>query len=127
MNDVLALLARIGLSLGFILLGWGKIGAYAGTQQYMESSGVPGALLPLVIALEIGGGVAILLGAFTRWVSFALAVFTILAAALFHLPHFSDPAQAINVWKNVAMAGGFCALAALGAGAYSVDRKIHRI
>lgn len=123
MNDWLALLGRLGLSLAFIILGWGKIAAYVGTQQYMESAGVPGALLPFVIIIELGGGVAILLGLFTRWTALALAVFSVLAAVFFHLPHFSDAAQALNVWKNIAMAGGFCVLAAHGAGAYSIDAR----
>ena len=126
MNDGLVALGRLGLSLIFIIAGWGKIAAYAGTQQYMESAGVPGLLLPLVIAIELGGGIAILLGAFTRWVALAMAVFSIVAAVLFHLPHFSDPDQAIHFWKNVAMAGGFCVLAAHGAGAYSIDAKRRR-
>ena len=58
MNAPLALLGRIGLSLIFIISGWGKIAGYVATQQYMEAMGVPGALLPLVIALELGGGLA---------------------------------------------------------------------
>jgi putative oxidoreductase len=123
MNDLLVLFGRVGLSLLFIVSGWGKIAAYAGTQQYMESAGVPGALLPLVIAIELGGGIAILVGAFTRWIALALAGFSVVSAALFHLPHFSDPMQAINFWKNLAMAGGFLVLAAHGAGSYSVDAK----
>ena len=124
MNDWLVLLGRLGLSWIFIDSGWGKIAAFAGTQQYMESAGVPGILLPLVIAIELGGGLAILLGLFTRWVALALAVFSIVAAILFHLPHFADQMQAINVWKNIAMAGGFCVLAAHGAGRYSVDARM---
>src|SRR3546814_18598671 len=53
------LVGRILIAALFVIAGWGKIGGYAGTQQYMESMGVPGALLPLVIALELGGGIAI--------------------------------------------------------------------
>ena len=126
MNDWLVVLGRVGLSWIFLSSGWGKIAAYAGTQQYMESAGVPGILLPVVIALEIGGGLAILLGFFTRPVALALAVFSIVSAILFHLPHFADQMQAINVWKNLAMAGGFCVLAAHGAGRYSIDAKRSR-
>jgi putative oxidoreductase len=126
MNDWLVLLGRLGLSWIFIDSGWGKIAAFAGTQQYMESAGVPGILLPLVIAIELGGGLAILLGLFTRWVALALAVFTIVAAILFHVPHMADQMQAINVWKNLAIAGGFCVLAAHGAGRYSVDARMGR-
>jgi putative oxidoreductase len=120
MNASLALFGRIGLSLIFIISGWGKIAAYAGTQQYMESAGLPGALLPLVIALELGGGLAILTGAFTRWIALAMAAFSLVSAVVFHA-HFDDAAQAINFWKNMAMAGGFLTLAAHGAGRLSLD------
>ena len=117
MNSTLSLLGRFGLSLIFILSGWGKLAAFAGTQQYMEAAGVPGALLPLVIALEFGGGLAIAAGAFTRWIALAIAAFAVLSAALFH----GAPAEAIAFWKNIAIAGGFLSLAAHGAGAWSLD------
>lgn len=120
MNASLALFGRVGLSLIFIISGWGKIAGYAATQQYMEAKGLPGALLPLVIALELGGGLAILTGAFTRWIALALAAFSLASAALFHAD-FGDVAQATNFWKNAAMAGGFLMLAAHGAGALSLD------
>ncbi len=125
MNASLALFGRIGLSLIFLISGWGKIAAYAGTQQYMESAGLPGALLPLVIALELGGGLAILSGVFTRWIALALAAFALASAALFHA-NLDDAAQAINFWKNVAMAGGFLMLAAYGAGTLSLDHLWHK-
>src|SRR3546814_19579257 len=86
----------------------------------MEAMGVPGALLPAVIALELGGGLAILAGAYTRRVALAIAAFSIASAALFHAA-FGDPAQAVSFWKNVAMAGGFLVLAANGEGSLSVD------
>lgn len=120
MNATLSLLGRLGLSLIFIISGWGKLAGYAATQQYMESTGVPGALLPLVIALELGGGLAILAGAFTRWIAIAIALFSIVSAVIFHAD-FADPMQAISFWKNVAMAGGFFVLAANGAGNLSLD------
>jgi putative oxidoreductase len=120
MNASLTLLGRFGLALIFIISGWGKITGYAGTQQYMEGMGVPGAVLPLVILLELGGGLAIASGLFTRWVALGMAAFSVATAAVFHA-NFADPAQAINFWKNVSMAGGFLVLAAHGAGAYSID------
>lgn len=120
MNNLYALLGRAGLSAIFILSGIGKIAGYAGTQQYMESAGVPGGLLPLVILLEVGGGLAILAGAGIRWVAPLLALFTIAAAVLFH-SHLADQVQFINFMKNIAIAGGFLLLAAQGAGAWSVD------
>lgn len=120
MNALLSLLGRAGLSLIFIIAGWGKIAGYAGTQQYMESMGVPGALLPLVIVLELGGGLAILGGVFTRWIAIALAGFSIVSAVIFHA-QLADPMQAIMFWKNVAIAGGFLLLAVHGPGPLSLE------
>ena len=60
LEDVGVLVARILMPILFITAGWGKITGYAGTQQYMEAMGVPGFMLPLVILLEFGGGLAIL-------------------------------------------------------------------
>lgn len=91
----------------------------------MDSVGVPGALLPLVIALELGGGLALLAGVFTRWTSLALAGFSVVSALIFHA-NFADPIQSILFWKNVAMAGGFLVLAANGPGALSLDARLPR-
>lgn len=125
MNALLSLLGRVGLSLIFIVSGWGKIAGYAATQGYMESMGVPGVLLPLVIALELGGGLAILTGVFTRWTALALAAFSIASALVFHA-NFADPMQAINFWKNVAIAGGFLTLAANGPGPLNLQSRVLR-
>ncbi|NUR22789.1 DoxX family protein [Frateuria sp.] len=125
MNALLSLLGRVGLSLIFIVSGWGKIAGYAATQGYMESMGVPGVLLPLVIALELGGGLAILTGVFTRWTALALAAFSIASALVFHA-NFADPMQAINFWKNVAIAGGFLTLAANGPGLLNLQSRVLR-
>lgn len=113
---------RFLLALIFIVAGYGKIGGYEGTAGYMEAMGVPGALLPLVIVTELGGGIAILLGLFTRPVAIALAGFSILSAWLFHNP--ADAAQQIMFMKNLALGGGFLVLAAHGAGAWSLDAKL---
>lgn len=125
MDKTLSLFGRIGLSLIFIISGFGKIAGYAGTQGYMEAMGVPGALLPLVILLELGGGLAIAAGLFTRWIALGLGGFSIVAAAIFHA-NFADPMQAISFWKNIGLAGGFLMLAAHGAGAWSLDGWLQR-
>ena len=125
MNAYLSLLGRTGLSLIFLISGWGKIAGYAATHGYMESVGVPGALLPLVIALELGGGLAILTGAFTRWFALGLAAFSIVSALIFHAD-LADQMQAILFWKNFAIAGGFVLLAANGPGALSLDATVSR-
>jgi len=124
-SATLSLFARIGLAAIFILAGLNKIGGYEGTMGYMESMGVPGALLPAVIALEVLGGIAILIGLLTRLAAFGLAVFSIAAAVLFHF-NFADQMQFILFMKNIAIAGGFLLLMANGPGAYSVDAKMGR-
>jgi putative oxidoreductase len=123
MNNASLLIARIFLGHIFLLAGINKIGAYEGTQGYMESMGVPGELLFLVIVLEIVGGLAVILGWQVRWASWALAAFTIVAGLIFH-GSFDDQMQSIQFMKNVAIAGGFLALATAGAGAYSVEAVI---
>jgi putative oxidoreductase len=121
----LALLARLMLVFIFILEGWGKIGDYQGTQQYMESFGVPGMLLPLVILTELGGGLLVAFGLFTRLAALALAGFCVLAALFFHR-NVGDVNEFIQFTKDIAIAGGFLALVAFGAGDWSVDAWLRR-
>lgn len=118
--DVSDLGGRILISVIFIMAGWGKIGGYAGTQAYMESMGVPGALLPLVIATELGGGILVVLGLWTRLAALGLAGFSVLAGLLFHFKP-DDQMQMMILMKNVAMGGGFLVIAAHGARALSLD------
>ena len=118
------LIGRVLIAVLFVLSGWGKIGGYAGTQGYMQSAGVPGGLLPLVILLELGGGIAIVAGFQTRVVALLLAGFSLLAALLFHTG--ADQLQQIMFLKNLGLAGGFLFLAANGAGRLSVDRLLKR-
>jgi putative oxidoreductase len=115
-------LARVFLGQIFLLAGINKISAYSGTQAYMDAMGVPGALLPLVIILEIGGGLAVIIGWKTKWVALALALFTLVAAIIFHR-NFSEQMQLILFMKNIAIVGGFLLLVAHGAGAYSIDKR----
>lgn len=122
LHDVGELAGRILLAAIFVLSGWSKIGGYAGTQGYMESMGVPGALLPLVIAVELGAGLLIVAGLWTRLAALALAGFTLLSALLFHA-NIGDPMQQIMFLKNLAIAGGFLVLFARGAGPLSLDAR----
>jgi putative oxidoreductase len=125
MNNLLELSGRILLSLMFLTSGLSKIGGYAATQGYMESQGVPGMLLPLVIALEVLAPLLIAVGWHTRLAALALAGFSIAAAVLFHA-NFGDQMQMIMFMKNISIAGGFLLLAANGAGAWSLDQSGNR-
>jgi putative oxidoreductase len=119
MHSLVSLVARVLLSAIFVLAGSSKVTGFAQTQAYMDSHGVPGALLPLVIALEILGGLAVLFGVFSRYAGLGLAAFSLAAAAFFHRD-FADQAQMINFMKNVCMAGGFLLLFANGSGRYAL-------
>ena len=117
-----ALVGRLLLVLIFIQSGYGKIGGYDGTVKYMASAGVPGLLLPLVIAVELGAGLLVAIGYQTRLAAIALAGFTLLSALLFHF-NLGDQMQAIQFMKNLSITGGFLMLFANGAGAWSVDGR----
>ena len=118
-DDSVVLIARLLLSLIFVVEGWLKIWDYANTVAYMEAHGVNRALLPLVILTELGGGLLVAFGLFTRLAAVGLGGFCLLAALFFHM--MPDPAQAVHFYKNLAMAGGFLMLATHGAGAWSID------
>lgn len=121
LSNASMLTGRIMLSAIFIIAGFGKIGAgYAGTQAYMESMGVPGFLLPAVIAVEILGGIAILIGFQTRIAAALLFGFTLSAALLFH-SDFNQQMQSILFMKNIAIAGAFLVLYAQGPGQWSLN------
>ncbi len=123
MKDTALLLGRILIAAIFIISGYSKITGYTGMAQYITSLGVPGALLPLIILWELGGGLAILLGFFTRPVALLLAFYCVVTAALVHY-HPADQMQMINFMKNMTMTGGFIYVAVAGAGAFSLDRKL---
>lgn len=122
MTGVIQLLGRVMLALIFILAGIGKIQDPSGTAGYMQSMGVPGILLWPTIALEVLGGLALAAGYKTRLAAFALAGFSVLAAALFHA-NFADKMQMIMFLKDIAMAGGLLLLAVGGKTAYCVDNR----
>jgi putative oxidoreductase len=125
MNNVIELAGRILLGHIFLLAGINKISGYEGTAGYMEAMGVPGALLPLVIVLEIVAGLALIIGFKAKWAALALAGFTVLAAVLFHTD-FSDQTQMILFMKNWAITGGLLMVYVYGAGELSLDRKLGR-
>jgi putative oxidoreductase len=122
MEKYVNLAGRVLLAHIFLLAGINKITGYSGTQGYMEAMGVPGMLLPLVILLEIGGALALITGWQTRLAAYALALFSIVGALIFH-SNLGDQMQMIMFMKNWAMAGGLLVLAANGAGAFSLDNR----
>ena len=128
-QDVIALVGRILIAYLFIPAGFGKLMGFAGTVGYVASSGLP---LPqvgaaLAILVELGVGIAFLLGYKTRFAAIVLAVFTVLAAVFFHkywaVPEAMKMMQQINFNKNIAIAGGLLGFAAFGPGRLSIDKR----
>lgn len=122
-KDVNILVSRLLLSILFIVAGYGKLHGYEATAGYMEAMHVPSLLLPLVILLELGGGLAIAFGFLTRFTAVSIGIFSIVAALIFHAD-FSDQTNQLMLMKDFGLAGGFFLLASIGAGRFSIDRLI---
>ncbi|HEX2842237.1 DoxX family protein [Hyphomicrobium sp.] len=122
-HDLASLVARLLIAPLFIVFGFEKITGYASSAGYMEAYGLPGILLPIAIAAELGGGLAILFGFFSRWAALALAIFCVVTALVFHTAWSGDGGQGqfINFMKNLALAGGLLLLAANGPGRYAIN------
>jgi putative oxidoreductase len=129
MNDAVTLVSRALLSAIFIVAGFNKAMAIGATTAYLARLGVPkpSIVVWLAIAVELGGGLLVLVGFFTRWAALALAVFTAVSLYLAHKFWAAPPAQYMNqfnhAFKNIAMIGGFLLLAVHGPGRYSIDGR----
>jgi putative oxidoreductase len=127
MTSFLQLAGRILMSAIFIWAGWGKLLGFTGTIAYFDKIGlpVPPAAAAFAVFMELGVGLALLAGLFTRLSGAALAVWCILTALVAHT-NFADRNMEIHFMKNVAMCGGLLYVLAFGAGAYSLDALLSR-
>jgi len=119
-------LGRVLLSLIFIISGIVKIMDPAGTIAYIESAHLPLPQVAYVVALvvELGLGIALLVGFKAQLAAAGIAVFTFVAALMFH-SNMADPMQVIMFLKNITIIGGLLVIIAFGPGGYSVDRGKH--
>ena len=122
MTKFFDLIARISISILFLLNGIFKINNYEGTVGWMESFGLPGILIIPAIILEIVGPILIIIGYQTRIAAASLSLFCIATAIIFH-NDFSDQMQLTAFLKNIALAGGFLFLVINGAKGYCLDKK----
>ncbi len=128
-QNPLNLIGRLLLVALFLPAGIGKLTGFAGTVGYIASIGLPmptlGAAMALIV--EIVGSLALLAGYQTRIAALVLAVFTLVASFFFHAYWSAAPDQAFIVqllfFKNLAVVGGLLALAAQGAGGWSLDAR----
>jgi putative oxidoreductase len=115
-------MARVVLMFVILISGLVKVTTYEATARLMESAGIPGDLLPAIIAAEVLGAYAILLGWKTRVVSLLMAAFIAATAMIFH-NQFGDPIQTSMLLKSLFIVGALLALAAVGAGPLSLDGR----
>jgi putative oxidoreductase len=111
------LLGRVLLSLLFLIGGTIKLLGPAATQAMFVKQGLP---MVLAVVVEVGGGLAMLFGLFTRPVGLVLAIWCVATALIAH-SNIAERAQEIQFFKNMGLTGGFLYVAAFGAGAWSLD------
>lgn len=121
-NAPLALLGRVMLSAIFVMGGWAKLMAMGPTIAYISSHNMPVPELSYYasVAIELGGGILVLVGFQARLIGLLMALFCVVTAIIFHYVP-DDRNMMTHFMKNICMAGGFLMLAAAGAGAWSVD------
>ena len=128
-QNSLTLVSRLLFVIFFLPAGIGKVTGFAGTVGYISSVGLPFPTLGAILALsvEILGSLALFAGFGTRIAALVLAAFTLVASFFFHA-YWAVPADQAFVtqllfFKNIAVVGGLLALAAHGAGAWSLDAR----
>ena len=129
LQNPLALASRLLLATLFLPAGISKITGFAGTVGYISSVGLPMPTVAAAIgaAVEVLGALALIVGFGTRFAALALAFFVAVASFFFHaywnLPADQQMMQSLLFFKNVGVVGGLLALAAFGAGGWSLDAR----
>lgn len=109
-------LGRVLIAALFIMGGVGKIMDFAGSVGYAQAFNVPFPEVAIVIAIivELGGGLMLLFGFWTRLAAFVIAAFLVVVTLIFHT-NFADPNQMIQFLKNFAIIGGLLYASVYGA------------
>jgi putative oxidoreductase len=120
-DDIFALIGRLFMAFLFLASAFGKITNFDGTVGYMETHGVPAAILlcAAAAAVEALGGISLALGFQARWAAAALAGYVVVASLMFH----TSPDQRIHLLKNFAVIGGLLQIAAFGSGGLSLEGR----
>jgi putative oxidoreductase len=124
-GEAAALVGRLLISALFLHEAYATLTAYSAAVAYSEAFGVPGQLLPLAIAVELAGGLMILVGFYTRVAALALAGFCVATALLFHVK-LGVRNELLHFEKDLAIAGGLLILFAHGAGRWALDTVLGR-
>jgi len=125
-SDLLILVARVMLMVLFVMTGWQKLTGFAGTVDYMKTSGVPSPALAAIVAtvVEFFFAIGIIVGIYTRVLAWIFVAFTLATALLGHrfwtMQGERRHENFLNFFKNVSIAGGLVLLALVGPGRYAL-------
>ena len=128
-NPVVPLAGRILLAVVFLVAGYGKLVAFAGTSGYLAKLGFPApdVMTVLAIAVELGGALLLIAGWHARWAAWALILFVAIATFAAHRFWEFDASQYRNQMnhflKNLALIGGLLFVVAFGPGRMAVDKS----
>jgi putative oxidoreductase len=138
MSDNAYALGRAFLAVVFIVFGFiqfTNIGTYIANPTVIKVAGYTGILTPTVIAylvaaIDLIGGILILIGYQTRWATIVLLAFVVLTMIFAHNFWTMDgPPRAANqahFYKNLALIGGLLLLLTTGPGRVSLDARMSR-
>lgn len=125
MSMIAVFVGRILIAVIFVVSGINKLIHVEDTNAMISAAGLPNSLAVPTALFELIAGICIALGLFTRLFSILLAGFTLLTILFFHR-QFTDPAQAAQAMKNLAIAGGLLCLFGYGQTRWSYDAMRHR-
>lgn len=122
-NKATPLVARILMSVIFIMAGFSKLTAAAATAGFFEQLGIPmpGVSVYLVGLFELVAGLAVLVGFKARIAALLLALFCVASGFMAHYQP-DDQLQMTSLMKNLAMAGGYLYIWLHGPGAFAIDK-----
>jgi putative oxidoreductase len=121
LKDVVLLIGRLLLALIFVHEGYTLTTHFSGGAAYMAKQGVSLPLFVMVIALQLGAGLALVAGLLTRLGALGLGLFCLMTAFMFHT-NFADQNELLHFEKDLGLAGGMFTLMVAGAGSISFDR-----
>jgi putative oxidoreductase len=132
LTNFVVVVGRILIALIFVRAGINKIGSIDATAAEMAKSGIPlsNILVFGAIMMELGGGLLLMVGLFSRWAALALFFYTLTLALIFHaywaVPDAQARLQASFFFGHLSMMGGMLVVVAFGAGAYSLDALVRQ-
>jgi putative oxidoreductase len=129
-SDAVLLIGRIMLGFIFLRSGYGKMFDIGAVAASFPPRGLPAFMAYISVPAEFFGGMFLILGLATRYVTLMMVVFLLVATLSSHryweFEAAARRAQDMNFWKNVAILGGVCFLFVTGAGRFSLDGLLRK-